>query len=470
MPQIGVGARVTQIEFQKLSAAVTKNSSFRIVLSSFLLIGAPVYYFLSISDPDSKALFIFPQLAIAGYYLAKQLWNVNMHLARFCFATFSYVWFGLAPFVQLASGQLPILTPNVELSLLPIGALLTASCLTLTIFLIERRKETAYIAGEGQGQERIYVFPAMLLAIIGYATGFYYASSIGLRTLFQPRYQRNALSLESVGDPTFLALFQAIGWVPSLVACLALKSIHSATGKTRYWVLSIVASIPALILTNPISSARYLSGAVWGAIGITLFVSSRLKSFVRVKFAILFSIIFIFPAASIFRSATTQYSRQDFFSEYQGNPDYDAFFQFINSLEISRYHSWGWTDQLLGPLLFWVPRSVWADKPVDTGIYIANFKGYGFTNLSAPWLAEGIIGLGFFGLVVVTYLLARSIRKIDLGLSLDANGFVRPENAFLGFYLLIVLRGSILQCTGVLALFLALNFIMRRTSRSIRAN
>ena len=338
-------------------------------------------------------------------------------------------------------------------------------CLIVTLILTDSHPNGEQTRLRPLEQGRPTTLIAVSLGLLGFATAFAYASSIGFSTLFQPRYQRNSLSLASVGDPTLLALSQALGWVPSLVACLALKRIHSVTRLSRFWFMSLISSIPALVLTNPISSARYLSGAVWGAIFLTLFVSHKLRSFAFVKLGILLSIIFLFPAASVFRSATAQYSRQDFFSEYQSNPDYDAFFQFINSIQISKSHGWGWTDQLLGPLLFWVPRSVWSDKPVDTGIYIANFKGYGFTNLSAPWLAEGMIGLGFAGLVVVTYLLAVSIRKIDSGLSIDSNGFMRPENTFLGFYLLIVLRGSLLQCTGVLVLFLFLISILRASMK-----
>jgi hypothetical protein len=109
--------------------------------------------------------------------------------------------------------------------------------------------------------------------------------------------------------------------------------------------------------------------------------------------------------------------------------------------------------QPLGVVLFWVPRSLWADKPVDTGIYLAEERGYEFQNLSAPLWAEMFVIGGHLvvvgGFIALGYVVVRGDDRLVERLAGRRRYSVAA--AFMPFYLIILLRGSLLQATALVA-------------------
>lgn len=55
-------------------------------------------------------------------------------------------------------------------------------------------------------------------------------------------------------------------------------------------------------------------------------------------------------------------------------------------------------NQLLGVLLFWVPRSIWSNKPIGSGAFMAEITNLDFSNISMNYFAEGYINFGVFGM------------------------------------------------------------------------
>jgi hypothetical protein len=103
--------------------------------------------------------------------------------------------------------------------------------------------------------------------------------------------------------------------------------------------------------------------------------------------------------------------------------------------------------QLLGVMFFWVPRFIWQSKPFDTSIEIARFNNLSFENLSAPWTLELLVNGGFILLYVGTILISISIVKLDGSLNSSDRSWIR--NLLLAGSLFILLRGSLLQASGV---------------------
>src|SRR5207253_291263 len=93
--------------------------------------------------------------------------------------------------------------------------------------------------------------------------------------------------------------------------------------------------------------------------------------------------------------------------------DFDAFCQITNT--VSYVQDLGATQgrQLLGAALFWVPRTLWAGKPQDTGIVLADFRTYKVTNLSAPLWAEFFINGQWLLLVAGMGALGFVLRRLD---------------------------------------------------------
>jgi hypothetical protein len=104
-------------------------------------------------------------------------------------------------------------------------------------------------------------------------------------------------------------------------------------------------------------------------------------------------------------------------------------------------------QQILGALLFFVPRDIWADKPIASGQmlgeYLVLYYNLWFTNISFPLPAEGYVDFGIFGLILYAALLGYYSRRLDY--FINHGSFVdRTSALYFTFYLLFVLRGSFL--------------------------
>ena len=115
-------------------------------------------------------------------------------------------------------------------------------------------------------------------------------------------------------------------------------------------------------------------------------------------------------------------------------------------------------QQVLGPFLFFIPRSIWDSKPRDTGAEIANQLGLSFQNLSAPWVLEAYANVRLLGLIVISIFLGFYLSKYDLESFRNLRGWLL--GSILVGVLFIVLRGSLLQATGrVIFSFLLVYYI-----------
>jgi hypothetical protein len=141
--------------------------------------------------------------------------------------------------------------------------------------------------------------------------------------------------------------------------------------------------------------------------------------------------------------------------------DFDSFAQFANGIRLVDNDIFPYFQQILGPVLFFVPRSVWNSKPRDTGVEIANQLGLSFQNLSAPWILEAYSNAKLVGLVVTSILLGFYISKFDLGSLHNLRSWLL--GSVLVGVLFIVLRGSLLQASGrVIFSFVIVFYITNR--------
>jgi hypothetical protein len=133
--------------------------------------------------------------------------------------------------------------------------------------------------------------------------------------------------------------------------------------------------------------------------------------------------------------------------------------------------------QLVGALMFWFPRGLWPGKPLDTGIYIANGRGYRFTNLSAPLWIEFFLNGGWILLVVGMCALGFFLHRWDSRLDRQLETFRMPTvlGCIVPFYLMILLRGSLIQAVPylffavVVASFISTGRPRRPTRQTVRA-
>jgi hypothetical protein len=223
-----------------------------------------------------------------------------------------------------------------------------------------------------------------------------------------------------------------------------------------------------VVVNNPISNSRYWFGTILIALVFAIWPTLR-AGYRGLVVVALFTAAVLFPYTDYFRYEPVyrQAMSGSVLEVMSVKGDYDAQAQLTNTVDFVDSSGFFYGQQALGALLFWVPRSVWPDKPVDTGTILATYARSTNLNLSAPLWSEAYIDFGLVGVVLVFLALGYTVGRLDLSYAAAARWpgarwalIVTPVAAG---YLFIILRGSLLQAMGrALALALCLLWLRRR--------
>ncbi len=425
--------------------------------------------------------------AWAGVRLSVAIVSGRALLFDFFFWLFTYIFMGLAPTVQLRSGLISRTTPGIDEALdlstavlVWVGVICYEIGRILAIARERRRRRPAQAerfpaAAQPKHSDPVTAVSAVrttLLIVAGVAASAFFVSRMGFSALFGSRELAQATRAALWPDPATRSVIYSLAIYPLLVGIGSLSQLRKKASRSVsrwYLVLMMAATALLLIVVNPLSSARYSLGTVLFALVV---YAGAVVSPGRVRItlaAVVVAFVFLFPIADAFRGTTVQLGRDSFFGEYKGNPDYDAFWQIANAYS---YVLDGLVEpgrQALGVILFWVPRGIWPDKPVDTGILLAQYRGYSFDNLSAPLWAEFLVNGGPIVLALGFILVGYFLRVMDSKLlpAIQRAGHWAIVGAIFPVYMTILLRGSLLQATGAVAVTIFCLLIVRQRARPI---
>ena len=287
------------------------------------------------------------------------------------------------------------------------------------------------------------IFPMMVIFAIGAAAWAF--SSIELysvATLEDPTDVGSDIGLTIKHKLFFMIPFAALGFYLS-------KQKNNRNIFILFMLIFLV-----LMTKNIIFDRRNALGPVYLAILFMFFWKENISS-KNVFMIVTPSLLFIFPILSIFinnpiESWVDVFTLENVLIEIQGHfldMHYDAWANFIASLQYVETEGVRLGQQILGALLFFVPRDIWADKPIASGQmlgeYLVLYYNLWFTNISFPLPAEGYVDFGIFGLILYAALLGYYSRRLDY--FINHGSFVdRTSALYFTFYLLFVLRGSFL--------------------------
>ena len=403
----------------------------------------------------------------SGYHLSRNLANSRVDLFDFVVWLFSYVWMGIAPLTQFSLGIFPTTTPDVNPDLAPASVAVVS--LGLIAYLVARSRALTNRGFPTVNNFSLYSSRRrrsmeFVLWIVSCSSLVIYLSLVGFQALFTFRIERALLLASILEQSVTTELSYAICWTFSLIATTsAIKSLPDRIQLIHLIRVGLYAA-PALLIANPISTGRYIFGCVYGAIFLQA-VFSRLKFRpIWIKLMIVTGVTFLFPALNAFRTSESV-GNNLVQGQYLTTGDFDAFTQVVNSLEVSLRQGFTLSNQFLGPLGFFIPRSIWPDKPLDTGRLIGNAKGYSFTNLSAPLWSEALISFTFIGVilsfVILGFLSTRADQKFAWAHRSEASALYFPG----ALYLVIMLRGSLLQAAMAFFLLLLASWIVSSHSK-----
>lgn len=193
---------------------------------------------------------------------------------------------------------------------------------------------------------------------------------------------------ESMSMSSYLILSKFIRPIPA--AALLIFKIHQL--KNKY--INIGLWILFLLSNSPFGLARFAVAAFYIPILLLYFRGTQLKYHFSVIMIV--SVLILFPFLNQFRYWGQSISLNFDYSIFlQGHFDSFQMFMRVITDNIITYGS-----QLLGVLLFFVPRSIWPNKPIGSGYFVAEESGLFFNNVSMNYFGEGFINFGFFGIIL----------------------------------------------------------------------
>lgn len=225
------------------------------------------------------------------------------------------------------------------------------------------------------------------------------------------------------------------------------------------WNIFRIIAVSILIFSSfPTALSRTNFGILIAPMAFLIFPwFSKKNNFV---FFFITGFLYFFPFLNQFRNIAS-------LKELQFKPNFEVY----KTAHFDSYYNFAliifdvpiqWGNQLLGALLFFIPRDWWPTKPIGSGAYMAEFKDMSFTNLSANYFAEGYINFGFIGialfLLVLCFLLSKLDQMGDIYNKLNSPFFVLYLQLI--FSVFFLLRGDLMSSFANMTIVAFLNLVV----------
>lgn len=238
------------------------------------------------------------------------------------------------------------------------------------------------------------------------------------------------------------------------VIYVTINVIYAFKFKKIYKKLPLLIGFVSMLLVNfPTATPRYWTASVY--IGLIILMVRKIKDPHLFKIIIIIGILVIFPSINIFRNHTLESVLQTGInipepSEFLLAGDFDAFSMLVRAIVYIERFGIEWGNQLVGNVLFFIPRDIWPTKPVGSGLTVASTFGWEFTNVSMPFVGEGAINFGFIGVILFSYILAILTAYGDLAYYKSFSNskeikFIELVYPFTLGFLFFILRGDLLS-------------------------
>lgn len=239
----------------------------------------------------------------------------------------------------------------------------------------------------------------------------------------------------------------------SLILCIFVSRQYF--GFNFIWCL-ILAPI-ALLVCFPTAMARFAIAALYIPLILVLFPAILKRGFLAIN-VLVGSFVTIFPFFEGFRNVDKGFSAKDlaFSFEFFTAGHFDAYQNFVRTVSVNII-----TDgrQLLGAILFFVPRAIWHDKPLGSGGILAEKANLGYSNIAQSLPAEGYINFGILGIFVFVIFIAFYSASLDRRFWHEEMPLMRSTFSLYYFQLIgltiFIWRGDMLNAIAYTCGFLA---------------
>ncbi len=394
--------------------------------------------------------------AYASYRLAVLAIAGKKKLINLTFWIFAYVWLGITPMLQLMAGEFPLAGSYTMTNVVYTSIVILAGLIAFEV------GDKIYQAGDDKSSfidrmvfdRQLDPTRTILVSVAGMMVALFLVNRLGgLSAVLVTRGELTRQVMEVAGDSGLanLLLFLTFLRVPAFVAMiltLAVLVFHRRTPGLA--ALLVVLVLTNLLINNPVNSPRYWIGTIVISLFFLLAPWRSAYSFSAWAMGIVLSLLFFFPYADLFRrkiSANNAELPTDW-NPLVEKSDYDAFQQLMNALNYVADNGITYGKQILGTVFFWVPRTVWADKPIPSGQLIAQSAGYRDTNLSFPLWGEAYLDGGIFAVILVFLLyglLTGKVERMYLQNEGRRHNYLTPLVPVFAAYQFFLLRGALMS-------------------------
>ncbi len=407
-------------------------------------------------------------------------------IIRMAFFVFCYVFMGLSVFAQVAELEFPLHLPGtgaygrgeIRHSLFSVIVGIAAFEIgSLVVVLLRRRTHQADAVTSPRRTWRLSESRLLILGAIGLCFALLLIERVGLRPFFDSREATgNAVfgsdagaKVYSVSDKSGKALLRVLGQIPILIALFGIlymkhHKLWQRGSEVRNILTPAILSlliVANIIVNNPIANSRYWFGTVAITLASIYIPLNRAKGVRWAAILALFALLFAFTSLQAFRrtGGAKDYS-SGFRSDLVSSGTYSEFTMELIGRRWLTHNPHTQGEQLLGSALIFVPRSLWANKPVDTGNLVLPYS-----NPAASLWTEGEVEGGW--LVITVYFGALGAAATVLGRRLryaKPGSLAHAAIPIAGGFTIFVLRGSLLAVFGpAYIIATVLLFCVRRT-------
>lgn len=354
------------------------------------------------------------------------------------FYLFILFFIGLAPALQFKQNTF-FLGVNSKLSEddFLFGNIFFLLCIVLYYFLFQWAHKKNFFQKFFSKKEKQIKFSSKTMLVVSVLAALIILAyfSFNLKPLFQRQFLwRTKGDFSSV----FLSSINILRAVP-----LILFIFFKLSGKKNL-ALEIVLLLVVVLCNFPLGISRYKMAVTYLPILLIYFKPILKKRTFPIAFIVLF--MSVFPYLHHFRYNNNLLPEKFFDSEMFVEAHFDSYQNSINVVT-NKVVTNG--NQILGTLLFFIPRSYWETKSLGSGYVLAETLEYdGFSNVAVSYFAEGYINFGYVGVFIFTILLALINSSFDryywLGGSKNNILFQTIYLVFIPFQF-IILRGSLMS-------------------------
>lgn len=447
------------------------NNFLVLVFLTFLLIVPMTQCGSSKSDLLCILTFCINGLVFAfGIYTAMNKYAISIDLIYWIFM---FVFMYFAPMLQYANAQFPwngqlsdseILSANIIVLLFNVFyALGKAMARHVRIRRIVTTRHSQFLCQTFTYGKRMRLLFTLLMCLLT----AYSVSKTGLLGIVTSR--DNAIQAFYSGDNTAVALVvEAI--IPAFMAYTVAEAAQGMIKKRENGVRFFLLILCLLICFFPTTLPRYKLAVIYGTILVVLCPWVKKSNNFFWIFAL--AMFVLFPLLGGARRILELESFKAVFEEgFLGvylKGDYDAYRMLVSTFRFVDDNGITWGRQLLGVILFFVPRSIWQSKPIGSGATVIQneFGSSVFSNVSCPIIGEGFINFGLLGVALFGIVIGNLVFKADklYWENESGDGFSFSPYLFITFIAFFMLRGDLLSGFAYMAGFIITGYILRGLS------